>query len=194
MSSMPRQARPDLLLFVTVLVASNLTACKMPGPVEQVVNLISWAESEPPEPVPELSDSRIHAEQTAFVLSVTQDALEGILLAQEAATVPAVNSHPPVIKTVVFPDRLPADGTTGKGTIIFTDAGHDVIQISLLTLAGTFGTGSWDPSASITWTDGEGSLPFGGKCGRVESVRATVTLTDAAGSSSAPAEINFVCQ
>ena len=197
MSIRGRRAPAASVLLIAVLATSSLT-CALPeswnaGPLIRTLAGPLIDEEKQRIPIAE-AEARAHAAETAYALSLTQAALEQLLLAQEAATAPPTIAHAPVIVSVVLPGRVPVDGSTARGTVNFTDAGRDVNLMSLQTLVGTFGTGNWDPTSQITWNGNTGSIPFGGICGRAETVRATITLKDAAGATSVPAQLTFTCQ
>jgi len=107
----------------------------------------------------------------------------------------AQQGSPPVITTLIFPAKIPADGSFQQGTIGFQDPDGDVIKVQFEVVRG-------DPS-SIQIQPGfefdpqvkgqkEGIIPFSIATTVAQQVTLRVTLFDEGGNKSLPSEINFV--
>lgn len=136
------------------------------------------------------------ATEASFGLALTQQALGAIQTARAAPTPtsPAPGAHSPEIVSVDFPTTIKADGAYVHGSIQFVDAGFDVNKVKIETLEGSFASGSWDPTGTISWNGAIGSLPFDSRCTMPQTVRARATLTDSLGSASIHSDFTFTCQ
>lgn len=189
-----RRAVTSVLLFIAVLAASGLTCEATNRQVEK------W-KPEPRVYTAKEAEEWAHIRETAVALQLTQSAIAQIQeeratqAAQQAADAAELAAfHPPVIIDVDFPDKVPVDGSYAKGTIRLKDGGRDVNRVSIETIEGNFASGSWDPTADLTWSGIQASAPFGGQCGRSEFVTSVIKLQDAAGNVSEGYTFSFYCQ
>lgn len=107
-------------------------------------------------------------------------------------TTPPPPSFIPIIEDISFVPSLPA-GTTGPGTVFFSDRDGDVIKIDLLNSTEskdeTFDTGV----PGLT----SGSIAFHVVCSRDTNTRVaflTIVLRDSQGNSSQPRQISYTCE
>jgi hypothetical protein len=198
MSIQGRRASAACVLVIAVLAASSLTCDFIAPAAKPVAEAIDPILNPRPGIPIEEAEARAHFRETAVALSLTQTAIAE-LQAEQAAEEPDLpaelppGAHPPVITRVEFPSSIAATGVYVRGHIAFTDAGHDVNRVSLTAIEGNF-SGSWDPTGIIAWTGDTGVTPFDGACQGPQTVRTRITLQDAAGNTSGPAQLTFTCQ
>jgi len=196
MSAQRRKGVLHVALLIAILAGSNF-ACLGPTGIP----FIDWVlhPETMDQPVPDVELPQDQMATMAAEAAYTEQAHNlGLTQTAVAATQTALASQPvwhfPVIVEIAMPALVPVDGKTVEGTITLQDAGTDVNLVSIESLQGTFGTGSWDPSGEIEWQGDYGSFTFGGICGRHEIVEARVTLKDRAGNTSVPKSFVFLCE
>jgi len=171
--------RPFVFAIVGVVLAASGLACQSSAATPEVSAEEAWA-----------------ATEAVLNLASTQQALSAVQTARAAPTPtsPPPGAHSPEIISVDFPTTIKADGAYVHASIKFVDAGYDVNHVTIETLEGSFASGTWDPTGTISWEGAVGSLPFDSRCTMPQTVRARATLTDSLGSASIHQDFVFTCE
>jgi hypothetical protein len=110
---------------------------------------------------------------------------------------PAPESHAPHIDVIQVPAQIPTTGERVNASIRFSDAAQDVNLVKADVVQATHDAYpfSFDPTGSITWSMGYGIIPFYLWCtGDPQMVTWSFTLQDAAGNTSQPYQVGYVCK
>jgi hypothetical protein len=138
-------------------------------------------------------------------LSQTQAAVAGTQTARARATattpptatqLPA-EAHVPRIETIDIAREIPRDGTRVKGSLIFTDAAHDVLLVKAQVISAGLSADSFsfDPRPDTVWQGDHGATTFVVWCtGDPQTVRYAFTVQDAAGNISDPYQLEYHCK
>jgi hypothetical protein len=110
--------------------------------------------------------------------------------------IPTAPPGPPTIISMDFPSEIPADKTSVDGTVWFQDPDGDVNWVTFdVTSATNFTPFAFNPMESLVEGNArDGAFKFHIWCTTVQSVTMRVTLSDAAGNSSAPVDVGFRCK
>jgi len=136
-------------------------------------------------------------EEAAFQAAPQVEAPPAAPAPQVEAPPGAQPAHPPTILAIDIASQIPADGTKVGGTIIFEDAGQDVVLLRADVLTATLHAESWtyDPRQNMVWSGARGIAAFQVWCtGDPQDVSYAFTLADAAGSVSPAWTVDYTCK